>query len=43
MSDPRGLLVAAGIAAAGMVIVAIFAPRIAAAGWYSGARFPSAA
>jgi hypothetical protein len=35
----KGFLVLAGIAAAGMVIVAIFAPRIAAAGWLVGFVF----
>lgn len=37
--NPRNLLAMAGIAAAGMVVLAIFAPRIAAIGWLVGFVF----
>jgi len=40
MTNPRGLLVEAGVAAVGgMAIVAFFVPRIAAAGWLVGFVF----
>jgi hypothetical protein len=39
MTPLRGLLVMAGVAAAGMAVLAVFAPRIAAAGWLVGFVF----
>jgi hypothetical protein len=39
MTNPRSLFVLAAIAAVGMVIVAVFAPRTAAAGWLVGFVF----
>ncbi len=39
MNNLRELLIMAAIAAAGMMIVAVFAPRIAAAGWLVGFVF----